>query len=472
MIEDIILRVHIKNGKIYDFTNIVTNIVWSGDYRSPSRTLEVSYLRPVNDSNIPQKDVLINSTCCFYVDSVEIFRGNCVDIDKDSSSNITTMTFKDIGYILSTDKKNYNFNNVRGDEAVKKIFKENKPSIPYSYIAPCNSKITQMYIGKTGYEIIMDIYTKHSKNGGGKWKYMIKVSLDKMSIIEKGVHTINIEFRESENIINTSYKQNINDFTNRVVVVDEKGNKTYEKVNNELMKIYNRYATEVIQSNKENKVSSSEIANAFKDMQKTCSLTGFGNINAITGCKVSVRDKHTGLVGIFYVDKDTHTWQGGKHTIELELNFENLMDEHTEEKEETATSSNSSSASGSNMSNTKQQIIVKSALSKLGSRYVWGAKGPTSFDCSGFAYWAHKQAGITIGGASAAQLSSGKGVKSNNILPGDIIITRSSGSPSGRHVKIYIGDGYCVEAASPRQGVIKSKLNFGNGLLGIRRCWE
>lgn len=126
---------------------------------------------------------------------------------------------------------------------------------------------------------------------------------------------------------------------------------------------------------------------------------------------------------------------------------------------------------GEKFINEKQKIIVQSALSKVGKRYIWGAKGPNSFDCSGLAFWAHKQAGITIGGASGSQLSSGGGVNPKNMMPGDIIICKSRGSGSGRHVKIYIGNGMVVEAASPSQGVIKSKVNFGDGLLSIRRCW-
>jgi hypothetical protein len=43
------------------------------------------------------------------------------------------------------------------------------------------------------------------------------------------------------------------------------------------------------------------------------------------------------------------------------------------------------------------QIAVKAALTKLGKPYVWGAKGPNEFDCSGLTHWAYAQAGITLG---------------------------------------------------------------------------
>ena len=63
----------------------------------------------------------------------------------------------------------------------------------------------------------------------------------------------------------------------------------------------------------------------------------------MTGDGVQVKDTHTGLVGLFYIDSDTHTWEGGNYTIDLELNFKNIMNEVSvgEDEKEEATSSNS-----------------------------------------------------------------------------------------------------------------------------------
>ena len=38
--------------------------------------------------------------------------------------------------------------------------------------------------------------------------------------------------------------------------------------------------------------------------------------------------------------------------------------------------------------------LISVARSKIGSPYVWGAKGPNSFDCSGFVYWCLNQVGV------------------------------------------------------------------------------
>ena len=56
--------------------------------------------------------------------------------------------------------------------------------------------------------------------------------------------------------------------------------------------------------------------------------------------------------------------------------------------------------------------IIDYAQSKLGSKYVWGATGPNTFDCSGFTSWLYKsQLGISITRSSRDQPKAGQKVK-------------------------------------------------------------
>lgn len=324
---DIILRVHIRGGKIYDFTELVNTVTWSGDYRSPSRTLEVTYTQSNVDNSIPKKDVLINSTCCFYVEGKEIFRGNLIEYSKASNSNQVTLTFKDIGHYLLVDKKNYNFSDKSVDECAKKVLSEGKPKLTLDKLEKANTKVTKIFIGKSAYEIIMSLYTLHKNKTNSKDAYMVYADLDKVNVVKKGITALSFEFSETNNLESTDIKESLDGFINRVVVVDEKGNKIKEKINKDLMKIYNAYATEVITQKEKETVSTTEIDSKFVDVQKTISLTGYGDITCKTGMKVNVVDNYTKLKGIFYIDKDTHTWSNGIYSIKLDLNFKNLMDE-------------------------------------------------------------------------------------------------------------------------------------------------
>lgn len=94
------------------------------------------------------------------------------------------------------------------------------------------------------------------------------------------------------------------------------------------------------------------------------------------------------------------------------------------------------------------QAAVAAALGKVGSAYVFGASGPSSFDCSGLTSWAWKQAGVSIPRTSRGQAGL-QSVPLDQLQPGDLVTYYSPVS----HVGMYIGNGQIVHASTPRTGV-------------------
>ncbi|MFJ8627364.1 NlpC/P60 family protein [Kitasatospora sp. NPDC093550] len=88
-------------------------------------------------------------------------------------------------------------------------------------------------------------------------------------------------------------------------------------------------------------------------------------------------------------------------------------------------------------------VAVAKAMSKQGSPYVWGATGPTTFDCSGLMVWAYGQAGVSLPRTSQEQGHYGTRVPSmDQALPGDLVIYGGD----MHHVGMYIGNGMVVHA--------------------------
>ncbi|MGX6512968.1 C40 family peptidase [Rhodococcus sp. SJ-2] len=87
---------------------------------------------------------------------------------------------------------------------------------------------------------------------------------------------------------------------------------------------------------------------------------------------------------------------------------------------------------------------LRSALTRIGDPYVWGATGPDQFDCSGLVVWAYQQVGKTVPRSSQAQAQGGTPVSRENLQPGDVIIFYNDAS----HVGIYAGDGNIVHAST------------------------
>jgi len=106
--------------------------------------------------------------------------------------------------------------------------------------------------------------------------------------------------------------------------------------------------------------------------------------------------------------------------------------------------------------------IIRTAKRYLGRRYVWGAEGPSSFDCSGFTQYVMKKSkGVTLPRVSRKQAYYGKYVSRRNLRPGDLIFFDTSHRRRGyvNHVGIYIGNDKFIHASSARHRVVITSLN-------------
>ena len=124
-------------------------------------------------------------------------------------------------------------------------------------------------------------------------------------------------------------------------------------------------------------------------------------------------------------------------------NGQNPNDNQQSNNNQNTTTDNNTSTDSSATLGVK---IANYALSKQGSRYYWGAQGPTYFDCSGLVYCAHNQAGVKIGRTTAAGYAgSGKSVSYSNLQIGDVITFNYGRGVA--HIGIYIGSGRMVHAS-------------------------
>jgi len=123
--------------------------------------------------------------------------------------------------------------------------------------------------------------------------------------------------------------------------------------------------------------------------------------------------------------------------------------------------------------------LIDLAKAYIGTPYVWGAKGPKSFDCSGYTSYIYKQFGYSLSGSAIIQATQGREVKGSlsNMQKGDIIIfgSRANAAKVG-HVGLYIGpdntgEGVIFIHASVKGVRINStKENYYKSrFLGVRR---
>ena len=104
--------------------------------------------------------------------------------------------------------------------------------------------------------------------------------------------------------------------------------------------------------------------------------------------------------------------------------------------------------------------IAATAMQYVGSPYVWGAEGPSAFDCSGLVSYVYGQFGTSLPHSSEGIRSVGTVISAAEAQPGDVIWW------SG-HVAIYAGDGMMVSAESESVGVQYLPVRGGGTFLRI-----
>ncbi len=139
-----------------------------------------------------------------------------------------------------------------------------------------------------------------------------------------------------------------------------------------------------------------------------------------------------------------------KTTIDDKLaEAESLLDRLKDEEREEILSRGSTRLPSDVSASGRAAAALQYAMAQVGDAYVYGAAGPSAFDCSGLTMMAWAQAGVALPHSSSAQYSSGPRVAASDLQPGDLVFYYSPIS----HVGIYIGNGMIVHAANPGAGV-------------------
>jgi len=115
--------------------------------------------------------------------------------------------------------------------------------------------------------------------------------------------------------------------------------------------------------------------------------------------------------------------------------------------------------------------IVSEVEKFTGDPYVYGATGPSSFDCSGLVQYVLRQLGVSAPRTSEAQWGWVQKITRAQLQPGDLVFAQFPGdNASPGHVGIYTGNGQVLSAEDPALGVGYATLaSWGSSIVGYGR---
>lgn len=309
-----------------DISRYIQSVSWSGSKTEAARKIELTLL--------DQVAINLGDSIAFFEDGEELFRGYMLTKDKTASQKTLSNTAYDSLIYLTKSTGTYNFKKMTPERITIKVCSDF--NIPAGLLTSTNINCNLIFKEKSIYNIIMTAYTKAENKTG--YKYIPVMKKGRINVIVKGAAVISYN---SNYVTDTQNSESIENMINRIKAYNDKGKYIGMIENTSWIKQFG-----VIQSAQStDQKTAYGLKNILHGVDKTVSMNGIGDSRCITGnaIKIKVAD---GISGLFFIDEDSHTWQDGIHTMQLTLNFQNMMDEQSDN--DTEDTMNATTKKGSN----------------------------------------------------------------------------------------------------------------------------
>lgn len=310
-----------ESGGRRNLTELMPSITWSGDYKSAARELSGSILS-LPDGSLPTVELNVGDAITLEVDGKTKFAGHIVSLTRISEYGTLDFRCYDRGRILKGNAITKQFASVTPEAAVREIAAEF--GIELGEIAETGVPITRNFVAVDIYSIILTMYTMASEQTGKK--YIVRFDALKLCVLEKKKPADPVRIAAKVNLQDLTVSESIENLVNRVQIYNDSHTVVSTEENADSISKYGLMQSQIKESDTAAQKAAANITDNSGPVQKI-TVNNLGDIRAITGTVVELKEPHTGLVGEFYVDSDVHTWKRGQYYNKLILNFKNIMNE-------------------------------------------------------------------------------------------------------------------------------------------------
>lgn len=300
-----------QNG--VDITKYVTSVEWEGSSEQVSRSVTYTVANNPNDKGLHSPAAVLGDIVTFYPGEKRQYIGIVTSREKKSDLGDISVGSKDFLHYLIRDKYSGTFKNTTAEHITQRVC--SAVGIKTKNLAKTGIHIKKMLAeGESIYGIIVRAYNKASVHR--REYYMPKMDGTKLTVVEKWKPS-GVEL--SVNMESISYSENSDEMINQVVIYDSKGKKIGEVKNQQSINRYGKYQD--IYTKEKGVNSKTAALKMLKGITKELSVRALGNVDAVAGTSLKIKDKATGVTGTFYITSDRHTWENGTHMMDLTLQY-------------------------------------------------------------------------------------------------------------------------------------------------------
>lgn len=313
-----------KIGEL-DITNVVESISFTGDVNQAARMCEFTIVFNPNDTYMPNYNIELGNILYVFSEDdtaeknlTEIFRGVIFFRERDTSNATMLFTAYDFLIYLAKSKTTRTFKNITVENVITQVC--NELGVIVGDIEKTGVYVDFVADSKSGIEIIKEAL--QFAYAATKKEYAVLMKQEKIFVIEKGILVEKYTATDKTNIQHTSYSESIEDMINQIMIVDKDGNVTGYITNDGEVQAYGMLQD--IYKIDDKKDTQTHARAMLKSVARVCNLSAIGDIRCITGYSIIVQDEQ--LKGKFYIKSDRHNIRNNVHSMELELEFMEVVE--------------------------------------------------------------------------------------------------------------------------------------------------
>lgn len=306
----------------YDITSLCQQVRWKGRKGSAARSMTAKLID--DDGAKHQRagiDVGEGHQVILLLDGEELFRGIIMNTGQ-NQKKVLTFTAYDNGIYLANNKDTFVYEQKTASDIFRDVL--TRFGIPIGTVSPCSYIIPELTKSKTSaFDAIADALSLDYKNT--QIRHYILSSQGKVSLLTRKENILQWVLEPSANLYAYNLTKSIEKTRTRIKLLSDEGKVLAEASDTALegkigiFQDISRPDETLTQAQLTALVRS--ICAEKATVSNTLTLDTLGIKDVVSGVGVFVRIEHLDIARTYYVDEDTHTFEGEKHTMSLRLNL-------------------------------------------------------------------------------------------------------------------------------------------------------